>query len=49
SDFDKDTTEAIGFKKLENIQRYLDSQISKERDIKITVVPTGRFVRLKNK
>jgi len=49
SDFSKDITEAIGFKKLENIQGYLDSQISKYRSIKITIIPTGRFVRLKDK
>jgi len=49
SDFDKGTTENMGFKKLDNIQKYLDRQISKNRNIKITIVPTGRFVRLKNK
>jgi len=49
SDFDRSTTENMGFKKLDNIQKYLDSQISKNNSIKITIVPTGRFVRLKNK
>lgn len=49
SDFDRNTTESIGFKKLDNIQKYLDSQISKNSSIKITIVLTGRFVRLKNK
>lgn len=48
SDFDKDTTENMGFKKIDDIQQYLNSQISKKDNIKITIVPTGRFVRLKN-
>lgn len=49
SDFDRDTTENMGFRKLDNIQKYLDRQISKKDNIKITIVPTGRFVRLRNK
>ncbi len=49
SDFNRSTTENMSFKKLDNIQKYLDSQISKNSSIKITIVPTGRFVILKNK
>jgi len=49
SDFDRSETENMGFKKLDNIQQYLDNQISKNSSIRITIVPTGRFVRLKNK
>jgi len=37
----------MGFKKIENIQKYLDNRISQNDKIKITIVPTGRFVRLK--
>ena len=49
SDFDKDKNENIGFKKLDNIQKYMYSQLSKNSSIKITIVPTGRFVKIKNK
>ncbi len=37
----------MGFKKIENIQEYVDHRISQNGKIKITIVPTGRFVRLK--
>lgn len=47
SDFNRDETEKMGFKKIEDIQEYLDSRISENDKIKITIVPTGRFVRLK--
>lgn len=47
SDFNRDETEKMGFKKIEDIQEYLDSRISQNDKIKITIVPTGRFVRLK--
>jgi len=48
SDFTRDETEKMGFKKLDNIQKYLDNnRISQNDKIKITIVPTGRFVRLK--
>jgi len=47
SDFTQDETEKMGFKKIENIQKYLDNRISQNDKIKITIVPTGRFVRLR--
>ena len=47
SDFSCDETEKIGFKKIGDIQEYLNSRISQKSDIKITIFPTGRFVRLK--
>ena len=47
SDFSRHQTEKIGFKKIENIQSYLDGRISQNNRIKIILVPTGRFVRLK--
>ena len=48
SDFSRDETEKMGFKKIEDIQGYLDNRISQNGKIKITIVPTGRFVRIKN-
>jgi len=47
SDFNRDETEKMGFKKIEDIQKYLDNRISQNGKIKITIVPTGRFVRLR--
>lgn len=47
SEFDPNETEKMGFKKIKNIQQYLDNKIAEDDRIKITVVPTGRFVRLK--
>ena len=47
SDFNRDETEKMGFKKIEDIQEYVDHRISQNGKIKITTVPTGRFVRLK--
>jgi len=47
SDFSGNETEKMGFKKIDDIQEYLDNRISQDSKTKITVVPTGRFVRLK--
>jgi len=47
SDFNRDETEKMGFEKIEDIQKYLGNRISQNDKIKITIVPTGRFVRLK--
>ena len=47
SGFSGNETEKMGFKKIVDIQGYLDSRISQNKNIKITIVPTGRFVRLK--
>ncbi len=47
SDFDASKTEKMGFGKIEDIQGYLDRRISQNKRVKITIVPTGRFVRLK--
>lgn len=49
SEFSRDETEKIGFKKIEDIQDYLDDRISQNRNIKIIIVPNGRFVRLKSR
>jgi len=47
SDFSSDETEKMGFRKIEDIKGYLNNRISQNSGIKITIVPTGRFVRLK--
>jgi nickel-dependent lactate racemase len=47
SEFDKCTTEKMGFKKLDDLQGYLDTSIKKNMGIKITVIPCGRFARVK--
>jgi nickel-dependent lactate racemase len=47
SDFDREITGKIGFKKVENIQEFIDSQVKANENIKITVVPTGRLVKFK--
>lgn len=47
SDFSRTETEKMGFMKISDIQKYLDHEIYENTEIKITVVPTGRFVKLK--
>jgi nickel-dependent lactate racemase len=47
SEFDSVSTENMGFKKLEDIQAYLDKRIDEDDGIKITVLPHGRFVRIR--
>ncbi|MHB1347554.1 MAG: nickel-dependent lactate racemase family protein [Candidatus Humimicrobiaceae bacterium] len=47
SEFSLSETEKMGFKKIGNVQEYLDNRIAQNSEIKITVVPTGRYVRLK--
>jgi len=47
SDFNEDETSRMGFKKINDLQNYLDKRISENNDLKITVVPTGRYVGLK--
>ena len=49
SEFGKAETEKMGFKKIEDIQKYLDRRTREDRDIKISIVPGGRFVRVKSK
>jgi nickel-dependent lactate racemase len=48
SEFDKTSTEKMGFKKLDDIQEYLDTSIKENNGIKVTVIPCGRFARVKN-
>jgi len=47
SEFDRLTTEKMGFEKIDDIQPYLNKRIDENDEIKITVIPGGRFVRLK--
>jgi len=47
SDFSREETEKIGFKKIKDIQKYLNDMISQNSEIKVTIVPTGRFIRSK--
>lgn len=49
SEFDERATEKMGFKKLDDIQSYLNNRIMEDGQIKITVIPGGRFVRVKDK
>lgn len=46
SEFDKTSTENMGFLKLSDIQQYLDKTVKDSSSITITVVPGGRFVKL---
>ncbi len=48
SEFSSSETGNMGFKKIEDIQDYLNNKISQNSGTKITIVPTGRSVRLKN-
>jgi nickel-dependent lactate racemase len=48
SEFDRRSTEKMGLKKIEDMQQYLDKRIREDRDIKITLVPGGRFARVKS-
>ena len=47
SDFTVDETEDMGFKKLEDIQSYINDRIEKDNGVKITIITTGRFARVK--
>jgi lactate racemase len=47
SSFDRKTTGEMGFYKIDDIQSYLNKAIQENRSVKITLVPSGRFVRLK--
>ncbi|MBN2073468.1 MAG: nickel-dependent lactate racemase [Actinobacteria bacterium] len=47
--FGRPATEKIGFEKLDDVQQYLDSRLRSDPGLKITVVPGGRFVKVKNK
>lgn len=46
SNFDEQQTLKMGFKKIYDIQNFLNEEIKKDSNIKIAVVPNGRFVSL---
>lgn len=46
SDFDKKTTQKMGFAKITDIQLYLNERIKRDNKLKITIVPNGRFVKV---
>ena len=48
SEFDRTATEKMGFLKLDDIQSYLNKAVKDNSNIKITAVPSGRFVKLRN-
>lgn len=47
SEFLQKETEKMGFRKIEDIQKYLNNRILQNKEVKIAVVPQGRFVKLK--
>jgi len=47
SEFDRGSTEKMGFEKLEDIQSYIDDRLEEDKELKITVIPCGRFARVK--
>ena len=46
SDFDEKTTQKMGFNKITDIQLYLNERIQRDNNLKITIVPNGRFVKV---
>ncbi len=48
SEFDRAATKKMGFEKINDIQLYLNKVIERDKEIKISVIPGGRFVRLKS-
>jgi nickel-dependent lactate racemase len=47
SEFDRASTEGMGFRKIEDIQSCVDRRIKENKGIKITVIPCGRFARVR--
>ncbi len=47
SDFDEKTSNSIGFQKITDLQAYLDNLIKNRKELKITVVPSGRLTRIR--
>lgn len=48
SEFNKNCTNSIDFKKIDNLHDFIIQKINKNKDIKITVVPNGRLVKFKD-
>jgi len=49
STFDGAVSRDMGFKKTDSLQDHIDKALSIQKDTSITVVPTGRLVKLKSK
>ena len=49
SDFDRETTDSMGFKKIDDLTDFINKEIDKNKDLKITIVPNGRLVKYKIK
>ena len=49
STFDGAVSRDVGFKKTDSLQDHIDKALSIQKDTSITVVPTGRLVKLKSK
>lgn len=47
SSFDKETTENMGFIKLDDIQGYMNYAIYKNKKTKVAIIPNGRFIKYK--
>jgi len=47
SEFDRASTEGMGFRKIGDIQSYVDRRIKEDKGVKITVIPCGRFARVR--
>ncbi len=46
SEFNRAATNKMGFEKIEDIQSYIEAEIDRNKNIRIIIVPTGRFVKL---
>ncbi len=47
SEFSKSETEKMGFYKLDDLQEYINFVLKKNNDLKIAVIPHGRFIKYK--
>jgi nickel-dependent lactate racemase len=47
SNFDRKPTEKMGFKKINNLQKYIHKKIEANPKVRMTIVPNGRFVQFK--
>jgi nickel-dependent lactate racemase len=48
SEFNRAATNKMGFEKIDDMQSYLNKRIEEDNKIKITAIPGGRFVRVKD-
>ncbi|OQA22265.1 MAG: hypothetical protein BWY60_00298 [Actinobacteria bacterium ADurb.Bin346] len=43
--FDEQATNNIGFKKIDDIQAFLDEKLKENKNLRIAIVPNGRFIK----